>query len=209
MNYLAHLFLAGNRPESVIGSLMGDFVKGRVDPTRPPALRHAILQHRRIDSFTDAHPLVKQSKQRINPEFRRYAGILIDVFYDHFLATEWRRYASVPLDAFTEQVYHEVNRQLQALPSRMQLSMRYMVANDLLGSYRSVDGIGQALRGIETRLRRPSRLGEAVTELEDAYLALRGDFTEFFPQLIRFVDNDKEDPSRPAGLTHRRLSVGR
>ena len=75
MNYLAHLFLAGNRPESVIGSLMGDFVKGRVDPTRPPALRHAILQHRRIDSFTDAHPLVKQSKQRINPEFRRYAGI--------------------------------------------------------------------------------------------------------------------------------------
>ena len=186
---------------------MGDFVKGRVDPARPPALRHAIFQHRRIDSFTDAHPLVKRSKQRIHPEFRRYAGILIDVFFDHFLATEWRRYAAVPLDEFVEHVYNQVNRHLQALPPRMQLSMRYMVANDLLRSYRTVDGIGQALRGIETRLPRPSRLGEAVTELESAYLALRGDFTEFFPQLIRFVD-DNNDHSRPAGPTHRRLSVG-
>lgn len=199
MNYLAHLYLAGNESESVIGSLMGDFVKGRVDPARPPALRHAIFQHRRIDSFTDAHPLVRRSKRRIGPEFRRYAGILIDVFYDHFLATEWQRYAAVPLDEFAEQVYTQVNRHLSALPPRMQVSMRYMVANDLLGSYRTVDGIGQALQGIETRLRRPSRLGEAVTELENAYWALRGDFTEFFPQLIQFVDNDREDLLRLAG----------
>jgi acyl carrier protein phosphodiesterase len=207
MNYLAHLHLASNEPEAVIGSLMGDFVKGRVDPAHPPVLRHAILQHRRIDSFTDAHPLVKRSKQRIRPEFRRYAGILIDVFYDHFLATEWRCYAEVSLDEFTEYVYAQVSRHLRTLPSRMQLSMRYMMANDLLRSYRTVGGIGRALRGIETRLRRPSRLGEAVTELEGAYLTLRDDFTEFFPQLIRFVDED-EDHSRSAGPAHRRLPLG-
>ncbi len=190
MNYLAHLYLAGSEPEAVIGSLMGDFVKGRVDPTLSPGLRHAILQHRRIDSFTDANPLVKQSKQRIRSDFRRYAGILVDVFYDHFLATEWRSYAEVPLDEFVEMVYEQVSQHLDTLPPQMQLSMRYMVNNDLLRTYRTVDGIGWALRGIETRLKRPSRLGEAVIELENAYEALCGDFTEFFPQLTRFVDED-------------------
>ena len=190
MNYLAHLYLAGSEPEAVIGSLMGDFVKGRVDPTLSPGLRHAILQHRRIDSFTDANPLVKQSKQRIRSDFRRYAGILVDVFYDHFLATEWRSYAEVPLDEFVEMVYEQVSQHLDTLPPRMQHSMRYMVNNDLLRTYRTVDGIGWALRGIETRLKRPSRLGEAVIELENAYEALCGDFTEFFPQLTRFVDED-------------------
>jgi acyl carrier protein phosphodiesterase len=197
MNYLAHLYLAGEDTESVLGSLMGDFVKGRVDPARPPALRHAILQHRRIDSFTDAHPLVRRSKQRICPEFRRYAGILVDVFYDHFLADQWRRYTEVPLDEFADAVYAQVNRHLPTLPPRMQQSMRYMTANDLLRTYRTVDGIRQALQGIETRLRRPSRLGEAVIELERAYPALRGDFTEFFPQLIRFVADDNAIHRRP------------
>jgi acyl carrier protein phosphodiesterase len=210
MNYLAHLYLAGNAPESVIGSLMGDFVKGRVDPGRPAAVRHAIMQHRRIDSFTDAHPLVKRSKRRMRPEFRRYAGILIDVFYDHFLASEWRRYADVSLDEFAAHVYAQVARHLHTLPPRMQLSMRYMVANDLLRSYRTLEGIGRALRGIEGRLRRPSRLGDAVTELEDAYPALRDDFDEFFPLLIRFVDDDDNaQASRPESSRHPGLSVGR
>jgi acyl carrier protein phosphodiesterase len=208
MNYLAHLFLAGNEPESVIGSLMGDFVKGRVDPTRPAAVQHAIMQHRRIDSFTDAHPLVKRSKRRIRPEFRRYAGILIDVFYDHFLASRWQSYADVSLDEFAAHVYGQVERHLDTLPPRMQSSMRYLLANDLLRSYRTLDGIGQALRGIEGRLRRPSRLGSAVIELENAYPALRDDFHEFFPRLIRFVDDDNARSSRPASPTRPAQSVG-
>jgi len=205
MNYLAHLYLAGNEPDAVIGSLMGDFVKGHVDPALSPALRHAIMQHRRIDSFTDAHPLVRRSKQRIRPEFRRYAGILVDVFYDHFLATEWRSYAEVPLDAFAAYAYDQVSRHLPTLPSRMQRSMHYMVANDLLTSYRTIDGIERALRGIETRLRRPSRLGESVAELENAYGALRDDFIEFFPQLIGFVDDDNKTHSCPTSRAHHRL----
>ena len=204
MNYLAHLYLAGNDPDAVIGSLLGDFVKGRVDPLRSPALRHAIMQHRRIDAFTDAHPLVRRSKRRIRPEFRRYAGILVDVFYDHFLATEWRSYAEVPLEDFAAYVYDQVSRHLPTLPSRMQRSMHYMVATDLLTSYRTVDGIERSLRGIASRLRRPSRLGESVSELEGGYLELRDDFTEFFPQLIRFVDDDNKDHSHVLAAPNRR-----
>jgi acyl carrier protein phosphodiesterase len=190
MNYLAHLYLAGNDAEALIGSLMGDFIKGRVDPDLPPVLRQAILQHRRIDSFTDAHPIVRRSKQRVTNEFRRYAGILIDVFYDHFLAREWSQYSDVSLEAFTDRVYELVGRHRETLPPRMQRSMHYMVRYDLLKSYRSVDGIAQALRGIETRLRRPSRLGDAVVELENTGVGFQRDFSEFFPQLIEFVEND-------------------
>jgi acyl carrier protein phosphodiesterase len=190
MNYLAHLYLAGNDAEALIGSLMGDFIKGRVDPDLPPVLRQAILQHRRIDSFTDAHPIVRRSKQRVTNEFRRYAGILIDVFYDHFLAREWSQYSDVSLEAFTDRVYELVGRHRETLPPRMQRSMHYMVRYDLLKSYRSVDGIAQALRGIETRLRRPSRLGDAVVELENSGVGFQRDFSEFFPQLIEFVETD-------------------
>jgi acyl carrier protein phosphodiesterase len=190
MNYLAHLYLAGNDAEALIGSLMGDFIKGRVDPDLPPVLRQAILQHRRIDSFTDAHPIVRRSKQRVTNEFRRYAGILIDVFYDHFLAREWSQYSDVSLEAFTDRVYELVGRHRETLPPRMQRSMHYMVRYDLLKSYRSVDGIAQALRGIETRLRRPSRLGDAVVELENTGVRFQRDFSEFFPQLIEFVETD-------------------
>ncbi len=207
MNYLAHLYLADDDPESVVGSLMGDFVKGRVDTGRSPVIRHAILQHRRIDSFTDAHPLVKRSKQRIRPEFRRYAGILIDVFYDHFLATEWRNYAKLPLEVFAANVNDQVNHHLERLPSRMQQSMRYMVANNLLTTYQTVDGIGRALRGIETRLRRPSRLGEAVADLERTYLPLREDFSAFFPKLITFVENDNRNCSPSLGLPGKKFPV--
>lgn len=190
MNYLAHLYLAGDDPESRVGSLMGDFVKGRVDPARPPAVRRAILQHRHIDSFTDAHPVVQRSKRRIRPPFRRYAGILVDVFYDHYLAANWHHYATEPLGEFAGAVYTLMTTRLNSLPPAMQRSMRYMVRNDLLVSYRQIDGIARALRGIETRLQRPSRLGEAVSELDAAYAALGEDFAEFFPELIAFVQDE-------------------
>ena len=103
MNYLAHLYLAGDDSELLIGGLMGDFVKGRVDPARPAAVRAGILLHRRVDSFTDQHPVVRRSKARIDPEFRRYAGILVDLFFDHFLACDWPAYSRQPLPQYADQ----------------------------------------------------------------------------------------------------------
>lgn len=210
MNYLAHLYLASDCTESILGNLMGDFVKGPLDPALPHGLRDGITQHRRIDSYTDAHPAVLASKRRISPEYRRYAGILIDMIYDHFLAKYWDQYATMTLPAFTGRTYQIVTDYQLRLPTRMQLSMRYMVANDLLGSYREIDGIQAALRGIETRLRRPSRLGEAITELEGAYPTLLADFQVFFPQLIAFVDSNNPDAPLRAGknYTHRAIAAG-
>lgn len=156
MNYLAHLYLAGDDSELLIGGLMGDFVKGRVDPARPAAVRAGILLHRRVDSFTDQHPVVRRSKARIDPEFRRYAGILVDLFFDHFLACDWPAYSRQPLPQYARRIYRILNRQLPSLPPRMQHSVLYMVRNDLLVSYREIDGIRRALSGIERRLSRPA-----------------------------------------------------
>ena len=187
MNYLAHLYLADDDPESVIGSLMGDFLKGQIGVGLEPAVRWGVLVHRKVDSFTDAHAVVRQGKRRFSPAYRRYAGILLDLFYDHFLALQWSRYSTVSLQAFADRVYRILQSSLHSFPAPMRRSMNYMVSNELLQSYREIGGIERALRGIEGRLKRPSHLGAAVAELESQYLALEEDFSVFFPDLIRYV----------------------
>ena len=187
MTYLAHLYLSDSDPDSRVGSLMGDFVKGRVGDDFKPSVREGILLHRKVDSFTDAHPFIRQSKARISPGFRRYAGILVDIFYDHFLATRWHQWSDVSLDEFAGEIYGMLRERQDTFPESMQRSMRYMVSRRLLQSYREIGGVHDALRGIETRLKRPSRLGESVRELEQNYTALRSDFEQFFPLLVEFT----------------------
>lgn len=187
MNYLAHLYLAGDDPESLIGSLMGDFAKGRIDEKLAPGIRWGIAVHRMVDVFTDAHVIVGESKRRLRPQFRRYGGILVDLYYDHFLATQWAHYSDVPLAAFSQKIYRILEGHREQLPPRMQRSVSYMVDNDLLQSYREIDGIRGALIGIEGRLKRESRLREAVSDLERNYWLLEADFAGFFPELIGYV----------------------
>ncbi len=187
MNYLAHLYLSEGDPESRIGSLMGDFAKGRVDPGLAPNIRRGILVHRRIDSFTDAHAVFRRSRARIRPEYRRFSGILIDLFYDHFLARDWGRYSAIPLSDFAQAVYRVVQEHQHSLPPSMQRSMSYMVANGLLQSYAAPEGVERALMGIARRLKRPVPLHAAMADLEANHQALADDFAVFFPDAIRFV----------------------
>jgi acyl carrier protein phosphodiesterase len=205
MNYLAHLYLASDNPDAMLGSLMGDFVKGAVDSALPPLMRASIIQHRRIDSFTDSHPIVMRSKQRLESKYRRYAGILIDMFYDHFLAREWCYYATLPLDEFTRRVYAVVAERQDEMPLNMQRTAHYLVASDLLSSYQAVAGIDRALKGVATRLSRPSPLPEASAELERLYNNLQEDFRAFLPELLAYVDLNEEGCVKPASepFSHR------
>lgn len=192
MNYLAHLYLADDHPDAVVGALAGDFIKGAIPLDLPPRMRHAVLQHRRIDSFTDSHPLVLRSKRRISPRFRRYAGILVDMFYDHFLACNWATYEARPLEDYAAMVYDIVADHPAPSPGRMSAAMGFMIEHNTLVRYRETQGIALALRGIETRLRRPSQLGEAIDELHHNYAELEQDFAGFFAALIQFVALDEE-----------------
>jgi len=183
LNYLAHFYLAGPEPQALIGSLLGDFVKGRIDDTFPPAVQQAIIQHRRIDAFTDNHPIFNRSRQRLGADLRRFSGILVDVYYDHLLARNWPCYADIPLRSFVDRVYRVLRTHYADFPIPMQRSVSYMLTTDLLHSYTDVQGIQRALAGISGRLRRANPIAEAITVLEQQDANLAVDFAAFFPDL--------------------------
>ena len=188
MNYLAHLHLGGQRPGHMLGSLYGDFVKGRLQGQFDPEIEAAIQLHRSIDVFTDRHPLVDIALSRFSLTRRRYAGIVLDVFFDHCLARDWELYADRPLAQFTSDVYRVLSAEPQ-LPERLAMIAPHMVANDWLGSYREFAVLEQVLRGISRRLTRPEELAEAMQELRRLYEPLSEDFRLFYPQLQDFAQN--------------------
>ncbi|MDB5996990.1 MAG: hypothetical protein JWP42_4126 [Pseudomonas sp.] len=188
MNYLAHLHLGGQRPGQWLGSLYGDFVKGRLQGQFDPEIEAAIQLHRSIDVFTDRHPLVDAALSRFSLTRRRYAGIVLDVFFDHCLARDWTSYADQPLAQFTSQVYRVLSNEPQ-LPERLARIAPHMVAHDWLGSYEEFDVLEQVLRGISRRLTKPEELAAAMQELRALYEPLSEDFRLFYPQLQDFAQN--------------------
>ncbi|MDC7813632.1 MULTISPECIES: ACP phosphodiesterase [Pseudomonas] len=193
MNYLAHLHLGGQRPGQLLGSLYGDFVKGRLQGQFAPEVEAAIQLHRRIDTYTDSHPLVTAALSRFSLTRRRYAGIVIDVFFDHCLARDWAHYADRPLPLFTAEVYRVLAAEPQ-LPARLAQIAPYMAADDWLGSYRDFAVLEQVLRGIARRLSRPEELTAAMIELERLYQPLSEDFRAFYPQLQAFAAQQTQLP---------------
>ncbi|NQD93571.1 DUF479 domain-containing protein [Pseudomonas sp. CrR25] len=190
MNYLAHLHLGGDAPAQLLGSLYGDFVKGTLAGQWPADIEAAIRLHRRIDAFTDSHPLQAQARARFPAERRRYAGILLDLFFDHCLARHWSDYADEPLAQFTGRVYRLLADE-SVLPGRLALIAPRMAAQDWLGSYTEFAVLEQVLVGMQRRLSRPAGLDGAMLELERLYRPLMEDFRQFYPELQRFVARER------------------
>jgi acyl carrier protein phosphodiesterase len=186
MNFLAHLHLGGPRPEQMLGSLYGDFVKGDVAGRFPPEVEAGIRLHRAIDRYTDSHPLVLAAMARLPAARRRYAGIILDVFFDHCLARHWPDYHPEPLAAFTARAY-EVLLRTPDLPGRLATIAPMMARNDWLGAYRELTVIGDVLEGISRRLSKPEGLLGVLPELQALYPALLADFRAFYPQLQSFA----------------------
>jgi acyl carrier protein phosphodiesterase len=186
MNYLAHLHLGGPQPGQLLGSLYGDFVKGSLQGHYAADIEAAIRLHRRIDVFTDAHPVVRVAVARFPAERRRYAGILLDLFFDHCLACHWDDYADEPLALFTDRVYRTLAAEAQ-LPGRLALIAPRMAEQDWLGSYREFAVFERVLPNMQRRLSRPEGLAGALVELERLYPRLLEDFRAFYPELIDFA----------------------
>lgn len=186
MNYLAHLHLGGPQPGQLLGSLYGDFVKGPLAGRYPPEVEAAIQLHRRIDAFTDRHPRVLAACARFPAERRRYAGILLDLFFDHCLACHWDDYADEPLALFTGRVYRVLAAEAE-LPGRLALIAPRMAEQDWLGSYREFAVLERVLANMQRRLSRPAGLDGALVELERLYPWLLDDFRAFYPELIAFA----------------------
>jgi acyl carrier protein phosphodiesterase len=190
VNYLAHTLLSSHTPEAIVGGMLGDFVKGSVPARYGPEVRAAILTHRAIDRYTDAHELHRASRALVSPERRRFAGILVDVFYDHFLVRHWARFSAQPLPGFTQSVYAALQSRHDSLPERLQRILPHMAGDDWLGSYGDLDSVYAALHGIARRFSRFPRaavLLDGIEELENNYTALERQFLAFFPQVERFA----------------------
>lgn len=189
MNFLAHLYLADLNNDSLVGHLLGDFVKGRTMDGYNPRIQAAIRFHRRIDSFCDTHPITRASRNRIGPLRRRFAGVLVDVGYDHFLARHWHRFHPESLASFTQGVYAVLMRDHTALPKRFEAVLSRMIAHDWLGSYIHLDKVAVALDRIAGRLSRGDRFKGGIADIQANYRGLEADFLAFFPDLIRFSRN--------------------
>ncbi|MEW6494740.1 MAG: ACP phosphodiesterase [Cyanobacteriota bacterium] len=184
MNYLAHLYLAEDSPESIIGNLLGDFIKGQRLSDYSEAIKRGIKFHQQVDIYTDSHPVFRQSKRLISSINGRYAGILIDVFYDHFLAKHWLIFSSVSLKEFSLKVYKILQVNEGILPDPLKRFLPTMIQRNLLMSYANIQGIDTALKKISLRVKRENNLGNAIEELINNYERLELDFYRFFPQLI-------------------------
>lgn len=184
MNFLAHLYLSGDNPRIMIGNFMGDFIKGRSYLQQYDAeIITGIDLHRSIDEFTDSHPVVTQSKNRLRPKYRHYAGVIVDVFYDHFLAANWNQFHSLPLEKFAQQVYRTIQTFDAKLPEELTYMMPYMIKGDWLLSYSTSEGIHRALSGMARRTPYQSKMEEAVNDLREHHDEFKAEFMEFFPQL--------------------------
>jgi acyl carrier protein phosphodiesterase len=190
VNYLAHVFLSHETPDAIVGAMLGDFVKGRVIDGWSNDVRAAIRLHRAIDRFTDRHPLTLASRALVSEERRRFAGILVDVFYDHFLARHWPRFHPLPLARFTQTIYDALLPRRSEFPERLQRILPWMVRDDWLASYADLASIDAALHGLARRFRYTERaegLANGASELEKNYAALERNFLAFVPLAQEFA----------------------
>jgi acyl carrier protein phosphodiesterase len=187
MNYLAHLYLSGNNHEIMIGNFIADHVKGRQIELFDEEVVKGIKLHRMIDEFTDSHKVVEQSKIRLRSEFGKYSPVIVDVFYDHYLAIKWEQYHHEELSVYANNFYVLLKDNHHRLPLRTQQMIEYMIPQNWLLNYKTVAGINKTLTGMSKRTKFESRMDEAAIYLDKYYSDFEQEFNEYFEELIRYV----------------------
>lgn len=185
MNYLAHIYLSGNDPMVTIGNFIADGIKGKHYQTYPKDIQIGILLHREIDTFTDAHKIVRKSTKRLHKNYSHYSGVIVDILYDHYLAKNWNKYCETPLDIYAENFYTSLETHYEFLPSRIKKMMPYMISGNWLVSYSTIEGISDVLQGMNRRTKN-SGIDMAVNELKQFYTEFEQEFTQFFEELMTF-----------------------
>lgn len=190
MNVLAHIYLSGDSDKIIIGNYIGDYVKGRDYLKYPELVRKGIILHRHIDAFTDRHPVVHRSKLFFSRKYYKYAGVIVDILYDHFLTKEWDFFSRKPLESVTYNFYRALVNHYEILPDNVRQMMPFFIINNWIESYQTVKGIKRVLNALSKRSSLPNETRWAIKTLKKNYFSLQDDFMEFFPQLIDYVEKD-------------------
>ncbi len=172
---------------------MGDFVKGNQFKDHPKRIADGIILHREIDRYTDNHKIVAQSKDKLREKYRHYSGVIVDMYYDHFLARNFSDYHDEPLQAFTERHFDGLNNYIEHMPPKAQHMLPYMVKGNWLLGYARMEGIQRALAGMSRRTKFDSKMDESIQDLTQNYSAFEAEFRAFFPQVIAHVSDFRQD----------------
>ena len=186
MNFLAHIYLSYNDDEITLGNFIADSIRGNKFKHLPLRVQKGILLHREIDTFTDTHPIPKMSSKRLHKNYSHYSRVIVDIFYDHFLAKNWKRYSETPLDTFVDNFYDLLEDHYTILPVGVKRMMPYMIADNWIFNYSKMDGIAKVLNGMNRRTNNKSKMNFAILDLEQHYEAFEKEFTDFFEELMTF-----------------------
>ena len=186
MNFLAHIYLSYNDEEITLGNFIADSIRGNKFQHLPINVQKGIKLHRYIDTYTDAHPIPKISSKRLHANYSHYSRVIVDIYYDHFLAKNWSSYSDVPLDVFVENFYDLLEDNYKILPDGVKRMMPYMIADNWIYNYSKMDGIARVLNGMNRRTKNKSKMNLAILDLEKNYESFEEEFTEFFEDLISY-----------------------
>lgn len=187
MNFLAHALLAGESPALVVGGVVGDWIKGPLPAGLPEDLARGVALHRAIDSFAETHPAFCASRARMSPARRRYAGVLVDIFYDHLLARDWARYRGDGLGSYCALVYRQIADRRHHLPASAHHALELMAREDWLQSYSGLEGIADVLARMSRRARQPNPLAGGEADFVAAAEGFERDFRDWLPDAQHFV----------------------
>ena len=184
MNFLAHIYLSGEDPEVQIGNFMADAVKGNSYRNFNPKVQSGILLHRFIDSYTDAHPVFRASKSRLHgKQFGHYSGVIMDLFYDHFLAANWSEFHAKTLEIYVAEFYQVISQYKETTPERTQHLIPYMISQNWLLQYQSIEGLNTILGQMNRRTKGRSNMDQAAEELQKYYHLFEMEFFDFFTMI--------------------------
>lgn len=187
MNFLAHALLAGDTPALVVGGVVGDWIKGPLPGGLPADLAWGVALHRAIDSHAETHPAFRQSRARVSARRRRYAGVLVDIFYDHLLASDWDDLHHQPFAEYRANVYRQVAGRFAELPPHSHFALELMASEDWFLSYTQLDGIADVLARMSRRARRPNPLAGGEEELIGDMEGFRVDFRAWLADARTFT----------------------
>ena len=189
MNHFAHLVLAQPTIESTVGNLLGDFARGVDQASLPAPIQAGLRNHRMVDRFTDSHPLVKEMKRSFSTGRRRFAGIALDIYFDHLLLNHWGRFEERGLDESIAGFYQRMDEGQEMMPhDNMRRVTRRMIEYDWFGSYRDLDAVAESLDRVAGRIRFANQFDNAIEDLQRNHESIRDGFFEFYPQLQQYVD---------------------
>lgn len=189
MNFLAHTYLSGENSLIRIGNFMGDWIKGNEFKKFPEDIQKGVLLHRSIDYYTDNHPIVKQSKNRFSEKYHKYSGILIDIYYDHFLAKEWEVFSTVPYNEYLLTLKEGLLKDMVHFSDEIQEFIPRFMDHGWMNSYPTLQGIENVLTGMVKHTSLPDKTDDAIKIFEMYYNNFREEFYDYFPQLVDYIED--------------------